>query len=264
MELALLARRRRPDLRVGGFVGLALLATFSLCAVPLLPPSAWAYTHLRADDLPTTITGSRTVNIVFIGLEPSTGPQQIHPDFLSRLQSSFIVPSGTNFGAFSPRVYNGQMLHRTVDYNIVFAPSAYQDYFFSRLLDMALGLEGSVRGHPQANVATVRVIRVPNFEQSPGSFRDACDFDNNPFFTFYPTRRETACLLSTQFKVPSPPGLPQIFDIPVTPFQWIYNFENPGSPRTIFFDPHFDIPTPVPSTRSPRISSSMPRRSPRS
>src|SRR5262249_8311973 len=162
--------------------------------------------------------------------------QQIHPDFLSRLQSSFSISSGTNSGPFSAPVINGQMLYRTVDYNIVFAPQGYQDYFFSRLLNMALGAEGAQRGFQQVNPATVRVVRTPNFELSPGVFRNICDFEYITLFAFYPSRRDTACVLSTQLVAPTNP--PQVFDLWVTPFQWLYNFDNSGSPRTFYFDPH--------------------------
>src|SRR5262249_55620223 len=135
-RIASQARRKRF-----AFVALAV----ALFALPLLPDAKAAgpvYPHLRTDDLPTTITGSTTVNVVFIGRAQGAGAQQIHPDFASRLQSSFSVSSGMNGGPFTPDVINGQMLFRTVDYNVVFAPQAYQDYFFSRLLNMALGAEG--------------------------------------------------------------------------------------------------------------------------
>jgi hypothetical protein len=203
-----------------------------------------AYPHLRTDDLPTTITGSRTVNIVFIGVGQGTGVQQIHPDFLSRLQSAFSISSGTNDGAFTPGPVNGQMLYRTVNYNIVFAPQAYQDYFFSTLLNMALGEYGAQQGFPQDYVATARVDRTPNFEVSPGVFQDVCDFENNPFFVLLPSNHNVnACVLSTLFPDYSQPGPPQVIPVGVTPFQWLYNFDNSGSPRTFWFDPHFDVPT---------------------
>ena len=149
----------RSALQCHGWLAFVVVASIALGALLPSPEAVAAgptYTYLRSDDLPTTITGSRTVNVVFIGVEPGSGPQQIHPDFLSRLQSSFAIASGTNFGAFDERVYNGQLLRRTVDYNIVFAPPAYQNYFFARLLNMALGNEGLDRGFPQLNVATTR------------------------------------------------------------------------------------------------------------